>query len=207
MGCSHLLSAMETASATPMVHIWRYGSRQTGPLNAHQTTIFGWKGFWIHPSNLSELVCRWLQQMLLLKGRINNNWMNQGVLHNNHLSNQSTSIHLHPCRYIRTHIASQRDPNQCPLLPSHKAVSFVHHIRKYSLWFSPWTLDYCSQYKCIYWLHKMNNTMGTPSNTHRLDGYPSLRIHHRGLLFAYEIWKEERARAGRRNQAYCSLLI
>ncbi len=63
------------------------GREQTDPLNAHQTTIFCWKGFWILPSNLSESVCCWLQQIALLKSRINNNWMIQGALHNNHLNN------------------------------------------------------------------------------------------------------------------------
>ena len=32
-------------------------SEQTDPPKAHQTAIFGWKGFRITPSNSSELVC------------------------------------------------------------------------------------------------------------------------------------------------------
>jgi hypothetical protein len=37
-------------------------SEQTGPRKAHQTTIFGWKGFRMTPSNIHELVSWWLQQ-------------------------------------------------------------------------------------------------------------------------------------------------
>lgn len=34
----------------------RVGSDATDPRKAHQTTIFGWKGFWITPWNLFELM-------------------------------------------------------------------------------------------------------------------------------------------------------
>ena len=111
----------------------RNASEQTDPRKAHQTTISSWKGFRMNPSNTSESVCWWFNEVLCLKSRFNSKWMKQWVHHNNHLSNQSTSILLHPCRYIRIHIASQQGPSQSRPLPSHRAASFVHHIRIYSL--------------------------------------------------------------------------
>jgi hypothetical protein len=39
------------------LHTEPYGSEQTAPRKAHQTTIFSWKGFRMTPSNLSESIC------------------------------------------------------------------------------------------------------------------------------------------------------
>ena len=64
----------------PVVFVYdNVGSDATDPRKAHQTTIFGCKGFRITPSNLSESVCLLIQ--LLIHNSFEQALLGQSVSH------------------------------------------------------------------------------------------------------------------------------